>query len=56
MHVSRGPGGRHLDEIALLRRDQTGCCYAMPVWQSARGTAQDGAEAFRRLIAGRLDR
>ena len=56
VHVSRGPGGRRLDEIALLRRDQTGCCHAMPVWQSARGTTQDGADAFRRLISGRMGR
>ena len=56
VHVSRGPGGRRLDEIALLRRDQTGCCHAMPVWQIDRGTTQDGADAFRRLISGRMGR
>jgi pilus assembly protein CpaF len=56
VHVSRGPGGRRLDEIALLRRDKSGCCYAVPVWQTERGMAQDGAEAFQRLIAGRLSR
>lgn len=56
VHVSRGPGGRRLDEIALLRRDRSGCCYAVPVWQTERGMAQDGAEAFQRLIAGRLSR
>lgn len=56
VHVSRGPGGRRLDEIALLRRDRTGCCYAMPVWQNERGMAEEGAEAFHRIIAGRLGR
>jgi hypothetical protein len=40
----------------LLRRDRSGCCYAVPVWQTERGMAQDGAEAFQRLIAGRLSR
>ena len=53
VHVSRGPGGRRLEEIALLRRDGAGCCYAMTVWQSNRGLAQDGAAAFQRLVDGR---
>jgi pilus assembly protein CpaF len=53
VHVSRGPGGRCLEEIALLRRDGAGCCYAMTVWQSNRGLAPDGAAAFQRLIDGR---
>jgi pilus assembly protein CpaF len=53
VHVSRGPDGRRLAEIALLRRDGAGCCYAMPVWQINRGLDQDGAAVFRRLIDGR---
>lgn len=53
VHVSRGPGGRRLEEIALLRRDNMGCCYAMPVWQSNRGLVQAGQAAFQQLIDGR---
>jgi len=56
VHVSRGPRGRCLDEIALLRRDQNGCCYSMPVWQIDRGMERDGAESFGRLVSGRLGR
>lgn len=56
VHVSRGPGGRRLDEIALLRRDRTGYCRAVPVWHSERGLAPDGVEAFRELTSGRLCR
>jgi pilus assembly protein CpaF len=56
VHVSRGPSGRHLEEVALLRRDGAGCCYAMPVWQSNRGLIRDGAAAFQRLIDGRRRR
>ena len=52
VHVSRGPDGRRVEEIALLRRDDSGCCYAVPVWR-ADGGAADAAPAFRRLIAQR---
>lgn len=53
VHVSRGPGGRRLDEIALLRRDGGGYCYAMPVWRADRGLDEQGSAVFRRVIAGR---
>jgi pilus assembly protein CpaF len=65
VHVSRGPAGRRVEEIAQLRRDGSGCCYAVPVWRAdgaAGGLAAGGltdaglAEAgasFRRLIESR---
>lgn len=56
VHVSRGPGGRRLDEVALLRRERSGFCWVLPVWRSGEGMAQDGAAAFHRLIAGRVRR
>lgn len=52
VHVSRGPAGRRVEEIALLRRDGSGCCSAVPVWRADGGSA-DAAPAFRRLIAQR---
>lgn len=53
VHVSRGPGGRRLDEIALLRRDGVGYCCAMPVWRADGGLDEQGSAVFRRVIAGR---
>lgn len=32
VHVSRGPGGRRIEQIAVLRRDDGGCVAALPVW------------------------
>jgi pilus assembly protein CpaF len=52
IHVSRGPNGRHLSEIALLQRDTSGCVYAVPVWHVEHGL-QRGAELLRRLINDR---
>lgn len=56
VHVSRGPGGRRLDEIALVQRERTGRCWAMPVWRSGRGMVADGAAAFHRLVDARVRR
>jgi pilus assembly protein CpaF len=56
VHVSRGPSGRRIDGVALLRRDSAGFCYSMPVWQIERGMAPDGAEAFHRIVAERRGR
>ncbi|MFZ4371930.1 MAG: TadA family conjugal transfer-associated ATPase [Mycobacterium sp.] len=55
IHVSRGPTGRRLSEIALLQRDATGCVHAVPVWQVGVGL-QRGAELLRRLIHDRCGR
>jgi pilus assembly protein CpaF len=52
VHVGRGPSGRRVEEIAQLRRDDSGCCYAVPVWRADGGTA-DAAAGFRRLIERR---
>lgn len=55
VHVSRGPYGRRLSEIAVLLRDGAGPVTALPVWQADRGM-QDGAPALRRIIAERTGR
>ncbi|MEJ6536845.1 MAG: TadA family conjugal transfer-associated ATPase [Mycobacterium sp.] len=52
VHVSRGPNGRRLSEIALLQRDAMGCVHAVPVWHVDSGL-QRGAELLRRLINDR---
>lgn len=52
VHVSRGPGGRYVEEIALLGRGDDGLCHATSVWCADRGMAE-GANAFRGLIARR---
>ena len=53
VHVDRGPSGRRLAEIAVLRRDRTGRCAAMPVWKIGQGIVPDGAAVFDRLIEER---
>lgn len=55
LHVSRGPRGRRLSEIALLRRADDGVVGAVPVWQAERGLA-GGAPLFNRMIAERCSR
>jgi len=55
VHVGRGPGGRRLSEIALLRRADSGYCCAVPAWQAGRGLV-DGARSLRELIAERQAR
>ncbi|MBJ7399971.1 TadA family conjugal transfer-associated ATPase [Mycolicibacterium sp.] len=55
IHVSRGPTGRRLSEIALLQRDATGCVHAVPVWH-VDGGLQRGAALLRRLINDRCGR
>jgi pilus assembly protein CpaF len=52
VHVSRGPDGRRVDEIALLRRDDGGHCRAVPVWQAGSGMAS-AASGFHELVAQR---
>ncbi len=49
VHVSRGPAGRRVSEIALLRRDGAGRCGAVPVWRAGEGIAD--ASEFQRLVA-----
>lgn len=55
IHVSRGPRGRRLSEIAVLRRDGDGPVRALPVWHEDRGP-QDGAAILQRIIDGRCRR
>lgn len=52
IHVSRGPAGRRVEEIALLRRDSTGNCHAVPAWRLDIGVAE-AADPLRELIARR---
>ena len=52
LHVSRGPGGRRLAEIALLRRDRSGRVAAVSAWHVDRGP-QDGMEQLGALLAKR---
>lgn len=54
-HVGRGSRGRHLAEIALLHRDDTGRVRVLPAWHVDRGL-QKGADPLRRLIIERSDR
>ncbi|MFM9034391.1 MAG: TadA family conjugal transfer-associated ATPase [Mycobacterium sp.] len=51
VHISRGPRGRRLAEIALVRRDRFGICHAVPAWRAGRGETEAAAE-LRRLIDG----
>ena len=55
LHVSRGPRGRRLSEIAVLHRDGAGWVRARTVWNVERGL-QDGADLFRQLIVERHGR
>ena len=55
IHVSRGPRGRRLAQIALLRRIEAGRVGALPVWDVDRGL-RDGIVPFRELIAERRAR
>ena len=55
LHVSRGPHGRCLSEIAVLQRDVEGWVRALPVWHVERGL-QHGAERLRQLINDRCGR
>jgi pilus assembly protein CpaF len=52
VHVSRGPHGRRIEEIALLRRDDRGYCRTVAVWR-ADGGMTEAAVSFRQLIARR---
>jgi len=49
IHVGRGPTGRRLEEIAVLRRTGTGLVCAVPAWRSGDGFL-DGATDLRRMI------
>lgn len=52
IHVDRGPNGRRLAQIALLRRAESGWVGALPVWDADRGF-RSGIGPFRELIAER---
>ncbi|MCX6487185.1 MAG: TadA family conjugal transfer-associated ATPase [Mycobacterium sp.] len=55
LHVSRGPRGRRLSEIAVLDRDDTGRVRVLPVWHVDRGW-QSGAQLLRELLDDRCAR
>ncbi|MCB0933345.1 MAG: TadA family conjugal transfer-associated ATPase [Mycobacterium sp.] len=55
VHVSRGPCGRRVSEIAILRQDRGGVVCVAPVWHAERGL-QPGVEALQRIIAERSGR
>lgn len=52
VHLGRGPAGRRLEQIAILRRDRTGLVHAVPVWQVDGGVGA-GLEALRDLLGQR---
>lgn len=55
VHVGRGPAGRRVEEIALLRRDRSERCRAVTVWRSDEGLT-DEADAFNQLVERRSRR
>ena len=55
LHVSRGPRGRRLSEIAVLDRDYAGRVRVLPVWHVDRGW-QSGAQLLRELLDDRRAR
>jgi len=55
IHVSRGPEGRRLSQIALLHRDESGQVAVLPVWDIDRGR-QRGIGSLQKLIAERRGR
>lgn len=52
VHVTRGPRGRQLSEIALVRRDEYGFCHAVPAWHVDRGSCEAAGD-LRKLIDDR---
>lgn len=52
VHVSRGPGGRRIEQIAVLRRDEDGRVAAFPVWHVDRGML-GAAPILQEIIADR---
>lgn len=55
VHVSRGPRGRHIEEIAELRTDRSGRCCAVSIWRADQGLTES-AGSLQKLIARRLAR
>lgn len=55
VHVSRVGAARRLSEIAVLRRDDSGYCHAVPAWQYGRGPGA-GSDLLRALIEDRCGR
>lgn len=52
VHVSRGPCGRRVEQIAVLRRDAAGYVAAFPVWHVDKGPL-DTAPMLREVISDR---
>ena len=55
IHVSRGPQGRRLSEIAVLTTDRGGMVRATPVWRADTGMLA-GAALLERLLDARRPR
>lgn len=55
IHVSRGPQGRRLSEIAVLTTDRGGMVRATPVWRADTGMLA-GAALLERLLDARTPR
>lgn len=55
IHVSRGPQGRRLSEIAVLTTDRAGMVRATPVWRADTGMLA-GAALLERLLDARRPR
>ena len=55
VHVGRGPAGRRLEQIAVLRRDVPGLVHAVPIWQPG-CSAGESVDALTQLTGRRHDR
>lgn len=55
VHVGRGPAGRRLEQIAVLRRDIPGLVHAVPIWQPG-CSAGESVDALTQLTGRRHDR
>lgn len=53
VHVTRGPSGRRLAEIAVLHRGENGLVAAIPAWRAGHGLLE-GTTELRRMIDDRL--
>lgn len=55
VHVGRGPAGRRVEQIAMLRSGTAGLVHALPVWNVGSGMGP-GIPALRQMIAERCGR
>lgn len=55
VHVGRGPAGRRVEHIAMLRSDTAGMVHALPVWHVGSGMGP-ALPTLRQMIAERCGR